>query len=59
MERPHRLISGVRTIVNISGATGASYTIPVTAAADAGNYTVVATNTAGSITERGSEFGGW
>jgi plastocyanin len=35
---------------NITGATGASYTIAGVAAADAGTYTVVATNTAGSAT---------
>lgn len=36
--------------VNISGATSASYTISSTVAGDAGSYTVVATNSAGSAT---------
>jgi len=36
--------------VNISGATGAAYTIPVTTTNDAGNYTVVASNSSGSVT---------
>jgi hypothetical protein len=31
--------------VNIGGATGSSYTIPVTAAADAGSYDVVVSGT--------------
>ena len=35
--------------VNISGATGSSYTISSVAAGDAGNYSVVATNSAGSV----------
>jgi hypothetical protein len=34
----------------ISGATGASYTIPSAQASDAGNYTVTVFNTAGSVT---------
>jgi hypothetical protein len=34
----------------ISGATGTTYTIPAAAAADAGDYTFVATNPAGSVT---------
>ena len=34
--------------INISGATGNSYTIPIASAADAGKYTLVATNSAGS-----------
>lgn len=34
----------------ISGATGASYTIPSATASDAGNYTVTVFNTAGSVT---------
>ncbi|MFI5335407.1 MAG: immunoglobulin domain-containing protein [Opitutales bacterium] len=36
--------------VNISGATGASYSIASAAAANAGSYTVVATNSAGTAT---------
>ena len=36
--------------VNISGATGASYTIASPTGADAGSYTVVATNSASSVT---------
>ncbi len=36
--------------VNISGATSATYTIASTAAGDAGNYAVVATNSSGSAT---------
>ncbi len=36
--------------VNIGGATGSSYTIAHVAPADAGSYTVVATNSAGSVT---------
>ena len=36
--------------VNISGATSSSYTIASVAAGDAGSYTVVATNSAGSAT---------
>lgn len=35
---------------NISGATSASYSINVASTSDAGNYTVVATNVAGSVT---------
>ena len=35
---------------NISGATGSSYTIANVTAGDAGNYTIVATNSAGSAT---------
>jgi hypothetical protein len=38
----------------ISGATSASYTITSVQATDAGSYTVVATNTAGSITSSGA-----
>ncbi len=36
--------------VNISGATSASYSISLTTTADAGSYTVAATNPAGSVT---------
>jgi beta-xylosidase len=36
--------------VNLSGATSSSFTIASVAAGDAGNYTVVATNSTGSIT---------
>lgn len=36
--------------VTIPGATGTSYTLPNTTAADAGSYTVVITNAGGSIT---------
>ncbi len=36
--------------VNISGATSPSYTIPAAVEADAGAYSVVITNTAGSVT---------
>jgi sugar lactone lactonase YvrE len=36
--------------VNIAGATGATYSIPSTAAGDAGNYAAVVTNSAGSVT---------
>lgn len=36
--------------VNIPGATGGSYTIASVVSGDAGNYTVVATNSAGSAT---------
>jgi hypothetical protein len=36
--------------MNISGATGATYTIASPAATDAGSYTVVATNASGSAT---------
>ncbi len=36
--------------VNISGATSATYTIAGTVGGDAGSYTVVATNSAGSVT---------
>ncbi|MEO6992596.1 MAG: immunoglobulin domain-containing protein, partial [Lacunisphaera sp.] len=36
--------------VNLPGATSASYSIAATATLDAGSYTVVATNTAGSVT---------
>jgi hypothetical protein len=36
--------------VNISGATNSSYPIASVASGDAGNYTVVATNSAGSVT---------
>ena len=39
---------------NISGATSASYTIASVVAGDAGTYTVVATNTAGSATSNGA-----
>ena len=39
---------------NVSGATSASYTIASAAAASAGTYTVVATNTAGSATSTGA-----
>ncbi|MTH14697.1 PQQ-dependent sugar dehydrogenase [Flavobacterium sp. LC2016-01] len=35
---------------NINGATAASYTIPNVTAANAGNYRVVVTNTAGNVT---------
>ncbi|MEA3212710.1 MAG: hypothetical protein QOE70_5767 [Chthoniobacter sp.] len=38
----------------ISGATSSSYTIPSTTASDAGTYTVVATNSAGSTTSNGA-----
>ena len=34
----------------VAGATGATYTIPSTQPADAGNYTVAVTNSAGSVT---------
>ena len=40
--------------VNISGATSASYTIASAAPADAGTYTIVATNSAGSATSNGA-----
>ena len=43
-----------RNGVAIAGATGAQYTIPVATAADAGTYTVSATNTAGSATSSGA-----
>ncbi|GAB2816209.1 hypothetical protein GCM10027043_15740 [Ferruginibacter profundus] len=36
--------------VNITGATGSTYTIPAVAAANAGSYTVTATNSFGSVT---------
>lgn len=36
--------------VPLAGGTNASYSIPAVAAGDAGNYTVTATNSAGSIT---------
>lgn len=39
-----------KNAVNIAGATGNSYTIPVVTSGDAGNYTVVATNSTGSTT---------
>lgn len=39
-----------RNGTNINGATGSSYTIASPAASDAGSYTVVATNSAGSAT---------
>ena len=39
---------------NISGATSASYTIASAATTDAGTYTVVATNSAGSATSNGA-----
>jgi Immunoglobulin domain/FG-GAP-like repeat len=39
--------------VNINGATGSSYTIAQTTAGDAGVYTFVATNSAGSATSNG------
>ncbi|SCY51904.1 Por secretion system C-terminal sorting domain-containing protein [Flavobacterium anhuiense] len=35
---------------NINGATGASYTIPNVTTANAGNYRVIVTNTAGNVT---------
>jgi hypothetical protein len=37
----------------VASATGASYTIAATTAADAGNYSVTATNVAGSVTSTG------
>ncbi|HEY3270084.1 MAG TPA: immunoglobulin domain-containing protein [Geothrix sp.] len=40
--------------VAIAGATGSSYTIPAVVSTDAGVYTVVATNTAGTITSSGA-----
>lgn len=40
--------------VNIAGATSNSYTIPSVTSGDAGNYTVVATNSAGSATSNGA-----
>jgi hypothetical protein len=40
--------------VNLSGATSAAYTIPSAAASNAGTYTVVATNSAGSATSNGA-----
>jgi subtilisin-like proprotein convertase family protein len=40
--------------VNISGATGTSYVIASAAAGDASTYTVVATNSAGSVTSAGA-----
>lgn len=39
-----------KNTVNISGATNSSYTIPAVVPADAGNYSVVVTNSAGSAT---------
>lgn len=36
--------------VNINGATSATYTIAATSTSDVGSYTVVATNSAGSVT---------
>jgi hypothetical protein len=39
-----------RNSVAIAGATSSSYTIPSAQTADAGNYTVVVTNAAGSVT---------
>ena len=40
--------------VNVAGATTASYTIAAVTAADAGTYSVVATNSAGSATSAGA-----
>jgi PKD repeat protein len=40
--------------VNITGATGASYTIAVVALTDAGSYDVVVTNSQGSVTSTGA-----
>ncbi|MBL9216481.1 MAG: immunoglobulin domain-containing protein [Opitutaceae bacterium] len=40
--------------VNLAGATAASYTIASAAGADAGTYTVVASNSAGSATSAGA-----
>ena len=40
--------------VNVAGATSASYTIASPVAGDAGTYTVVATNVAGSATSNGA-----
>ena len=39
-----------RSGANIAGATGSSYTIPNTAGGDAGSYTLVAANVAGTVT---------
>jgi glucose/arabinose dehydrogenase len=39
-----------KNTVNIAGATTATYTIPSTQSADAGNYRVVVSNTTGSVT---------
>jgi len=39
-----------KNTVNISGATSSTYTIPVVSTGDAGNYSVVVTNSAGSAT---------
>ena len=39
-----------KNTVNISGATSSTYTIPVVSPGDAGNYSVVVTNSAGSAT---------
>lgn len=41
----------------IPGATGASYTIASAGPADAGSYTVVVTNLAGSVTSNAAELG--
>jgi arabinan endo-1,5-alpha-L-arabinosidase len=43
--------------VNLSGATGTSYTIASVAAGDAGSYTVVATNSAGSANSNAATLG--
>src|SRR5664280_2588201 len=43
-----------KNITNLTGATSASYTIASVAMGDAGTYTVVATNSAGSVTSNGA-----
>ena len=42
--------------VNISGATNSSYTIPAVVAGDAGNYSVVVSNSAGSVTSNNASL---
>ncbi len=39
-----------KNTVNIAGATGSTYTIPATAAGDAGSYRVIVNNNCGSVT---------
>jgi hypothetical protein len=43
-----------KNTVNIGGATGSSYSIASTVAGDAGTYTVVASNSAGTATSNGA-----
>jgi hypothetical protein len=39
-----------KNTINISGATNSTYTIPAVTPGDAGNYSVIVTNSAGSAT---------